>query len=79
MLRIQLDDRALFLAHWQQLLLRLLDDAALAGQPARSEAREQLVRWSGRAAVDSTATGSSVPSGIARSVNSGAVCSKGCI
>ena len=55
MLSIQLDDRALFLAHWQQLLLQLLDDAALAGRPARREAREQLLRWNGHAAVDSTA------------------------
>ena len=34
MLHIQLDDRALFLARWQALLLRLLDEKSLQQQPA---------------------------------------------
>ncbi len=34
---IQLDDRALFLAGWRDLLLQTLDQQALEGQPRRSE------------------------------------------
>jgi len=39
MLAIQLDDRALYLAPWRQLLLELLDAAALADQPLRARFR----------------------------------------
>jgi penicillin amidase len=54
MLAIQLDDRALHLARWRELLLRTLDAEALGANPARAEMR-RLVRedWSGRASVDS--------------------------
>src|SRR5690606_30607040 len=52
MLAIQLDDRALFLARWRDLLLDLLDEAALADSAARREARVLIENWSGRAAVE---------------------------
>jgi penicillin amidase len=55
MLRIQLDDRALFLARWRNLLLGLLDEEALRNQPRRAELRRLVVIGSGRAAVDSAA------------------------
>jgi penicillin amidase len=54
MLRIQLDDRAVFLARWRELALRLLDPEALAGQPHRAQFRALLAAWDARAAVDST-------------------------
>jgi len=53
MLRIQLDDRAVFLTRWRDLVLRLLDEKALAGQPARAEVRRLLAVWDARADVDS--------------------------
>ncbi len=53
MLAIQLDDRARLLERWHGLLLGLLDDAAVAGQPQRAALRTALARWEGRAAVDS--------------------------
>jgi penicillin amidase len=52
MASIQLDDRALFLARWRDLLLDLLDERALAGQPLRAQARELVQHWSGRAAAE---------------------------
>jgi penicillin G amidase len=53
MLRIQLDDRALFLDRWQSLLLRLIDERAVAQQPRRAEFRRLIETWQARAAVDS--------------------------
>ena len=53
MLAIQLDDRALFLARWRSLLLRLLNPENLAGHPARTEFRRYVEDWGGKAAVDS--------------------------
>lgn len=56
MLRIQLDDRALFLERWRRLAFETLDDPALAGIEVHGEARELLDRsWTGRASVDSVA------------------------
>ncbi len=52
MTAIQLDDRALFLTRWRDLLLDVLNDKALAGQPLRAQARQLIEKWSGRAAVD---------------------------
>ena len=52
MLAIQLDDRALFLARWQQRLMDLLDARALDGHPARAQAREQVSAWSAHARTD---------------------------
>lgn len=53
MLAVQLDDRALFLLRWQQLLLATLDDDALAADPRRAEARALVEQWGARASVDS--------------------------
>ncbi len=53
MLRIELDDRAVFLARWRDLMLRLLDREALTGRPQRAQMRRLLVDWDARASVDS--------------------------
>lgn len=53
MLRIQLDDRAVFLARWQALLLKVLDEASLQGQPARAQFRQLVQDWDARAGTDS--------------------------
>jgi penicillin amidase len=53
MLRVQLDDRALFLARWQKLLLELLTPEAVAKDPRRAEARRLVEAWGGRAAIES--------------------------
>lgn len=57
LLAIQLDDRALFLARWQRLLLASLDDAALDGRPDRAALRDRVERWGARASVDSPGYG----------------------
>lgn len=49
---IQLDDRALFLTRWRDLLLELLDERALSEHPLRAQARHIIEHWSGRAAAD---------------------------
>lgn len=51
MLRIQLDDRALFLVRWRDLLLGLLDANALRDKPARAALRRQIEQWEPRAAT----------------------------
>lgn len=48
LLGVQLDDRALFLGRWQALLVALLKEDV-----GRTEARELVEQWGGRAAVDS--------------------------
>jgi penicillin amidase len=53
MLRIQLDDRAVFLARWQKLLLELLTPDVVVNNPLRREARGLVEAWGERAAVDS--------------------------
>jgi penicillin amidase len=53
MLRIQLDDRALFLARWRDLLLRTLSAEAVALSPRRAEMRRLVEAWGGHASVDS--------------------------
>ncbi|UCF37114.1 MAG: penicillin acylase family protein [Acidobacteriota bacterium] len=54
MLAIQLDDRALFLERWRNLILELLDQDSLAGSPGRREFRRLVADgWSGRASIDS--------------------------
>ena len=50
---IQLDDRALFLAGWQQRLLAVLTPAAIAQHPARAELRRLVEHWEGHASIDS--------------------------
>ncbi|MGC1728274.1 MAG: penicillin acylase family protein [Steroidobacteraceae bacterium] len=52
MLRIQLDDRAQFLARWRGLLLAVLDSGSLAGHPQRAEFRRLVEGWNARASVD---------------------------
>jgi len=53
MLRVHLDDRALFLARWQKLLLEVLSPEAVAADPRRAEARSLVESWGGRAATSS--------------------------
>ncbi len=53
MRRIQLDDRALFLSRWRDLLLRTLDGPAVSADPRRAEFRRFALSWGGRASVDS--------------------------
>jgi penicillin G amidase len=55
MLRIQLDDRALFLARWHDLLLRLIDEGAMQGAPNRAAFKAVLNGWNGHASIDSSA------------------------
>jgi len=53
MLAIQLDDRALFLQRWRDLLLAELDAEAIAGDTRRSEFRRLVEDWDPRAAAGS--------------------------
>ena len=53
MLRIQLDDRAVFLRRWQRLLLDVLSPEAVSADPRREELRKHVENWGERAAVDS--------------------------
>ena len=53
MLRIQLDDRAVFLTRWHDLLLGLLDAQAVQGRPQRAELRRLVASWDGAAATGS--------------------------
>jgi penicillin amidase len=53
MLRIQLDDRAVFLERWQKLLLDTLSEDAVEGNPKREKLRGHVADWGGRASVDS--------------------------
>ena len=53
MLRIQLDDRAVFLTRWRTLITQLLDADAVANHPARAEFRKLVADWNARASVDS--------------------------
>lgn len=56
MLAIQLDDRALFLSRWRELLLSTLTDEAVNDAPGREELRRQVEEtWTGRASTDSVA------------------------
>jgi penicillin amidase len=53
MLRIQLDDRALFLTRWHDLLLKLIDEDAVRGQPQRADFKRLVDQWNARASTDS--------------------------
>lgn len=53
MLRIQLDDRALFLGRWRTLLMGVLDEDALRNNPQRAELRRLAEHWNARASADS--------------------------
>ena len=50
--KIQLDDRALFLVRWRDLLLELLNDNAVSTSPVRAQARDLVQKWSARAQPD---------------------------
>jgi penicillin amidase len=51
MLKIQLDDRALFLTRWHDLLLTLLTPDAVQSHAARAKALQQIRNWSAHAAT----------------------------
>jgi penicillin amidase len=53
LLAVALDDRGLYLNRWQELLLRVLNDEAVAQKSSRAEMREFVRSWGGRASVDS--------------------------
>jgi penicillin amidase len=53
MLQVQLDDRALFLARWQRLLLGILTPDAVAKDTRRAEARWLAEAWGERASIGS--------------------------
>jgi penicillin amidase len=52
MLKVQLDDRAVFLKRWRNALVNLLDDAYVREHPAREAARELADGWTEHASVD---------------------------
>jgi penicillin amidase len=49
LLKIQLDDRAIFLTRWQQLLSRTLDAQAVRNNPRRAELKRLVDSWDARA------------------------------
>jgi len=52
MLKVQLDDRALFLDRWRRFLVDLLDEEAVRDEPDRAEFRDLVEgTWTGRASV----------------------------
>jgi penicillin amidase len=54
LLAIQLDDRALLLSRWRDLILEALTSEAVAADPRRAEFRRLVQEsWTGRASVDS--------------------------
>jgi penicillin amidase len=53
LLHVQLDDRALFLSRWRDLLLATLTPEATAASPDRAAARRLVDAWGGRAAIES--------------------------
>jgi penicillin G amidase len=53
MLAIQLDDRALFLTPWRDLLLTVLDGETVKDNPQRRHYRELVQNWQPRASADS--------------------------
>jgi penicillin amidase len=53
MLDVQLDDRALYLRRWHDLLLAALTPEAIAADPRRGEMRRFVESWGARASVDS--------------------------
>jgi len=53
MLAIQLDDRALFVARWRDLLLGLIDEEAMRDAPQRRQFRDLVSHWKAEASPDS--------------------------
>ncbi len=54
-LKVQLDDRALFLERWRDLLSELISRTSTAGQHRHDDACSVLRQWSGHAAPDDAA------------------------
>lgn len=54
LLAVQLSDAAAYLQPWRELLLTVLDDGFVAGQPARLALRDAVRDWGGHASIDST-------------------------
>lgn len=52
LLQLQLDDRALSLERWQQLLMGLLTEARTKDHPLRAECRQWVDKWNRRATPD---------------------------
>ncbi len=50
---IQLDERALFLARWQKLLVDTLTPEVVAKKSSRAELRALAAKWEGHASIDS--------------------------
>jgi penicillin amidase len=55
MLRVQLDDRAIFLTRWHDFLVALIDADSTRDHPRRAEFKRLLESWQGHASVDSVA------------------------
>jgi penicillin amidase len=56
LLAVQLDDRAVFLTRWRDILLRTLTPAAVNGHPQRAELQRLVTTtWTGRASINSVA------------------------
>ena len=53
LLGIQLDDRAVLLGWWRNLLLEVLTPNVVAGRPSRLEIFQAVQKWEGRADTDS--------------------------
>jgi penicillin amidase len=53
LLDLQLDDRALFLQRWRDLLLEALEETGTTQSPRRAQLRPFVEAWGGRAAIDS--------------------------
>jgi penicillin amidase len=53
MLKLQLDDEAVFLQRWRDLLLRTLTPDAVRADPRRAEVRRFVESWGGHAATNS--------------------------
>jgi penicillin amidase len=52
MAKLQIDDRALFLTRWRDLLVEILETDAAAQDEQHRQARELVQNWSGRAAAE---------------------------
>ncbi len=57
LLSVQLDDRALYLAPWQRLLVDTLTPESVARNAARGELLALAKKWNGRASIDSVSYG----------------------
>ncbi len=53
MLNTQLDNRAIFLRQWQQLLLSIMNEQFLSENPQLIEYKNKVDQWNGEASVDS--------------------------